>query len=228
MALHATNREDTYLHQGRRRKLMEALRERGITDEKVLAAMDKIPRHFFLDPAFASYAYQDQAFPIGAGQTISQPYTVAFQTQLLQVRPFEKVLEVGTGSAYQSCVLAEMGATVYTIERQLPLFEYNNNFFFLKNYLSNIKRFYGDGFEGLPAFAPFHKILITAAAPAIPLKLIEQLMVGGILVAPVDSDTPGIQKMMRFIKTPTGFDQEILGDFSFVPMLSGKENTEKI
>jgi len=228
MALHATKREDTYLHQGRRRKLIDTLREKGITDEKVLAAMEKIPRHFFLDPAFTSYAYQDQAFPIGSGQTISHPYTVAFQSQLLQVRPFEKVLEVGTGSAYQSCVLAEMGATVYTIERQRTLFEYNNNFFFLKNYLSNIKRFYGDGFEGLPAFAPFHKIIITAAAPAIPLKLIEQLMMGGILVAPVDSDIPGIQKMMRFVKTPTGFDQEILGDFSFVPMLSGKENTEKI
>ncbi len=228
MALHATKREDTYLHQGRRRKLIESLREKGITDEKTLTALGKIPRHYFLDPAFASYAYQDQAFPIGAGQTISQPYTVAFQTQLLDIHPFEKVLEVGTGSAYQSCVLAEMGAMVYTIERQRSLFDYNKEFFFLDYYRNNIKRFYGDGYLGLPAFAPFDKIIITAAAPAIPLNLIEQLRMGGILVAPVDSDKPGLQKMMRFTKTPSGFDQEILGDFSFVPMLSGKANTHNI
>lgn len=222
--LHAKKREDTYLHKGQRKKLTEALKEKGITDEKTLAAIEKLPRHFFLDTALDRYAYQDKAFPIAAGQTISQPYTVAFQTQLLEVKPFDKILEVGTGSAYQSCVLAEMDAIVYTIERQKELYHYNNDFFYLQNYRSSIKRFYGDGFEGLPSFAPFDKVIITAAAPSIPLKLINQMKTGGMMVAPVNTDNESVQKMMRFTKTATGFDQEIFGEFSFVPMLTGKQN----
>lgn len=222
--LHAKKREDTYLHKGQRKKLVNELRDKGITDERVLTAIETIPRHFFLDPAFDRYAYQDKAFPIGAGQTISQPYTVAFQSQLLEIKPFEKILEVGTGSAYQACVLAEMNAIVYSIERQNALYKYNNNFFFLDNYRNTIKRFYGDGFEGLPSFAPFDKIIITAAAPSIPMKLINQLKIGGLLVAPVNTDDSSLQKMMRFTKTMNGFDQEIFGDFSFVPMLAGKQH----
>lgn len=215
--------KDTYLHKGHRKKLVADLKTKGISDENVLKAIEKIPRHFFLDSAFEKYAYQDKAFPIAAGQTISQPYTVAFQTQLLNVRPFDKVLEVGTGSAYQACVLAEMNALVYTIERQRQLYEYNNDFFFLKNYPASIKRFYGDGFEGLPKFRPFDKVIITAAAPAIPLKLIDQMKTGGIMVAPVNTEEENVQRMMRFVKTANGFDQEIFGAFSFVPMLSGKQ-----
>jgi len=165
-------------------------------------------------------AYEDRAFPISAGQTISQPYTVAFQSQLLQIQKYDKVLEVGTGSAYQSCVLAELGAKVFTIERQKELFDFVGKFFFLKNYLS-IKRFYGDGYEGLPSFAPFDKILITAAAPFIPPKLIAQLKTGGLMVVPVGDE--GGQKMMRLTKQPDGsMAEEILGDFSFVPMLEGR------
>lgn len=215
--------KDTYLHKGLRKKLAASLRTKGISDEDVLKAIEKIPRHFFLDSAFEKYAYEDKAFPIAAGQTISQPYTVAFQTQLLGIQPFDKVLEVGTGSAYQACVLAEMNALVYTIERQRQLYEYNNDFFFLKHYPATIKRFYGDGFEGLPKFKPFDKVIITAAAPSIPLKLIDQMKTGGIMVAPVNTEDENVQRMMRFVKTASGFDQEIFGEFSFVPMLSGKQ-----
>jgi protein-L-isoaspartate(D-aspartate) O-methyltransferase len=220
--LHAKQREDTYMHKGLRKKLMEELREKGIKDERVLEAMMAIPRHFFLDTAFERIAYEDRAFPITAGQTISQPYTVAYQTQFLEVKKFDKILEVGTGSAYQACVLAEMGAHVYSIERQKQLFDYNNHFFYLKKY-AHLKRFYGDGFEGLPSFAPFDKVIITAAAPFIPPKLIEQLKIGGIMVIPVDNESGTAQKMMRIIKTNEGYTQEVLDDFSFVPMLSGKE-----
>src|ERR1044071_7239815 len=165
--------EDTYRHKGLRKKLVDGIRKKGITDERVLSAINKIPRHFFLDSAFDEVAYEDRAFPIGEGQTISQPYTVAYQTQLLEVKSFNKVLEIGTGSAYQAVVLAEMGAQVYTIERQKKLFESNKTFDYLKKF-PNIKFFYGDGFEGLPTFAPFDKIIITAAAPEIPEKLIQQ------------------------------------------------------
>src|SRR5215218_4723036 len=151
--------EDSYRHKGLRRKLVETVRGKGITDEKILTAIENIPRHFFLDSAFDEVAYEDKAFPIDAGQTISQPYTVAYQTQLLEIKPYEKVLEIGTGSAYQACVLAEVGAKVFTIERQKKLFESNKAFPFLKKYL-NIKFFYGDGYEGLPTYAPFDKVLI--------------------------------------------------------------------
>ena len=218
--LNSKRREDDYKHKGLRKQLISELREKGIKDEQVLAAIDAIPRHFFLDPAFERIAYEDRAFPITAGQTISQPYTVAFQTQLLQVKKYEKILEIGTGSAYQACVLAQLGVTVFTIERQKQLYDYVGQFFFIRKY-TNIKRFYGDGFQGLPGYAPFDKIIITAAAPYIPEKLVEQLKPGGIMVLPV-GDSSG-QKMMRITKDAQGnIKQEELGDFSFVPMLQGK------
>ena len=218
--LHSKPKEDNYLHKGLRKQLIETLKEKGITDSAVLEAINNIPRHFFLDPAFERIAYEDRAFPILADQTISQPYTVAFQSQLLQVKKFDKVLEIGTGSAYQACVLAELGATVYTIERQKELYDFVGKFFFLKNYPS-IKRFYGDGYKGLPSYAPFDKIIITAAAPYIPDALLEQLKNGGIMVAPVGGDEG--QKMMLIKKDKNGnITQKEMGDFSFVPMLQGK------
>ncbi len=221
--LHRQEKTDSYMHKGLRRKLMDELREKGIADERVLDAMMKIPRHFFLDPAFERIAYEDRAFPIVAGQTISQPYTVAYQTQFLEVGKFDKILEIGTGSAYQACVLAEMGAMVYTIERQRQLFEHNNNFFYLKNY-PGLKRFYGDGFEGLPSFAPFDKVIITAAAPFVPPKLIAQMKTGAIMIIPVDNEDGSMQQMRRITKTTDGYTEEMLDNFSFVPMLGGKEN----
>jgi protein-L-isoaspartate(D-aspartate) O-methyltransferase len=214
------NFEDTYRHKGLRKKLIDSLRDKGITDDNVLNAMMNIPRHFFLDTALEHIAYQDRAFPIGEGQTISQPYTVAFQTQLLEITPFQKVLEIGTGSAYQAMVLAEIGATVFTIERQKKLFDLNKSFI-LRNKYHSIKFFYGDGFEGLPTFAPFDKVIITAAAPFIPPKLIEQLKPGGKMVIPVDDN--GSQKMMRITKNGDGtLEEETFSDFSFVPMLKGR------
>jgi protein-L-isoaspartate(D-aspartate) O-methyltransferase len=213
--------EDTYRHKGLRKKLTEGILLKGISDAKVLEAINKIPRHFFLDSAFDEMAYADRAFPIGEGQTISQPYTVAYQTQLIEVKPFEKVLEIGTGSAYQAVVLAEMGAQVYTIERQKKLFELNKQFLFLKKY-PTIKFFYGDGFEGLPTYAPFDKILITAAAPEIPQKLIEQLKTGGMMVVPLG--TGEVQRMVRITKLPNdALKEEVFDQFSFVPMIEGKK-----
>ena len=213
--------EDTYRHKGLRKKLTEGIRTKGITDARVIEAINKIPRHFFLDSAFDEMAYADRAFPIGEGQTISQPYTVAYQTQLLEVKPFEKVLEIGTGSAYQACVLAEMGAQVYTIERQKKLFESNKNFYFLKKY-PTIRFFYGDGYEGLPTFSPFDKIVITAAAPEIPEKLIEQLKKGGMMVVPLG--TGEIQRMVRITKLENDvLKEEVFDHFSFVPMVEGKK-----
>ncbi len=194
--------------------------KKGISNEEVLKAIMNIPRHFFLDTALDHIAYEDRAFPIQEGQTISQPYTVAYQTQLLEVKPYEKILEIGTGSAYQSAVLAELGATVFTIERQKKLFEQHKNFIFKSKY-PNIKFFYGDGFEGLPTYAPFDKILITAAAPFIPPRLIEQLKPGGLMIVPLDDD--GKQKMMRITKNALGtYEEETFSNFSFVPMLKGK------
>ncbi|MDQ6904343.1 MAG: protein-L-isoaspartate(D-aspartate) O-methyltransferase [Bacteroidota bacterium] len=212
--------EDTYRHKGMRKKLVDNIKEKGITNERVIEAILQIPRHYFLDTALDHIAYEDRAFPIQEGQTISQPYTVAYQTQLLQVEPYDKILEIGTGSAYQATVLAEMGANVFTIERQKKLFENNKSFVF-KNKYKNIKFFYGDGFEGLPTYAPFDKILITAAAPLIPPKLIEQLRPGGKMVLPLDDD--GIQKMIRVTKNEDGTcEEETFSNFSFVPMLKGR------
>jgi protein-L-isoaspartate(D-aspartate) O-methyltransferase len=213
--------EDTYRHKGLRKKLVDTVKSKGITDEKVLHAIERIPRHFFLDSAFDEVAYEDKAFPIAEKQTISQPYTVAYQTQLLEVKSFDKVLEIGTGSAYQACVLADMGAQVYTIERQKKLFDTNKNFAFIRKY-PNIKFFYGDGYEGLPTFSPFDKVLITAAAPDVPKKLVDQMKVGGIMVIPVG--TGDVQVMKRYIKQiDSSLVEEVYDRFSFVPMLSGKK-----
>lgn len=212
--------EDTYRHKGLRNKLVDILAEKGITDQNVLDAIQQIPRHYFLDTALEQIAYEDRAFPIGEGQTISQPYTVAYQTQLLEIHPHEKVLEIGTGSVYQACVLAQMGARVFTIERQKNLFEKTKQFELRKRY-PTIKFFYGDGFEGLPTYAPFDKIIITAAAPFIPPKLIVQLKTGGLMVIPVDEGEK--QRMLRLTKTADGnFTEEAFHNFSFVPMLKGK------
>ncbi|MDE3142636.1 MAG: protein-L-isoaspartate(D-aspartate) O-methyltransferase [Bacteroidota bacterium] len=213
--------EDSYQHKGLRRQLVNLLKEKGITDENVLNAINTIPRHYFLDSAFDKRAYEDRAFPIGEGQTISQPYTVAYQTQLLQIKKGDKVLEIGTGSVYQATVLAEMGAWVYTIERQKKLYDAHKNFYFRTKY-PNIKFFYGDGFEGLKAYAPFDKIIITAAAPFIPPKLVAQLKVGGMMVIPVDEGDA--QRMIRITKlADDSIKEESFDLFSFVPMLTGKK-----
>ncbi len=212
--------EDTYRHKGLRKKLLDVLREKGITDENVLHAMNNIPRHFFMDSALDNIAYEDRAFPISDGQTISQPYTVAYQTQLLQIKPNEKILEIGTGSIYQATVLVELGAKVFTIERQKNLFDKTKNYIFKSKYI-NLKFFYGDGFEGLPTYAPFDKIIITAAAPFIPPKLIQQLRTGGYMVIPVDEGEN--QRMKRLTKQADGtYSEELFENFSFVPMLVGK------
>lgn len=213
--------EDTYRHKGLRKQLVDGIRTKGIEDEKLLEAMNKIPRHYFLDSAFDKVAYEDRAFPIGEGQTISQPYTVAYQTRLLDVKPFEKILEIGTGSGYQACVLAELGTIVYSIERQKKLFESNKKFSYLKKY-HNIKLFYGDGYEGLPTYGPFDKILITAAAPEIPQKLISQLKENGMMVIPVGSGD--IQQMKRITRLEDDvIKEEVFDHFSFVPMIEGKK-----
>jgi protein-L-isoaspartate(D-aspartate) O-methyltransferase len=214
--------DDNYKHKGLRKKLVDLLREKGITDENVLNAINNIPRHFFLDSAFDQIAYEDRAFPIDAGQTISQPYTVAYQTQLLQVKPGDKVLEIGTGSVYQATVLAELGTRVFTIERQKKLYDKHKDYIFRHKY-PNIKFFYGDGFEGIPSFAPFDKVIITAAAPFIPPKLIDQLKVGGMMVIPVDEEDD--QRMLRITKISSAETKEEQFDkFSFVPMLTGKNS----
>jgi len=210
---------DTFRHKGLRKKLIDSLRIKGITDENVLAAMEAIPRHFFFDSSFLEFAYEDKAFPIGSGQTISQPYTVAFQSELLQVKSGFRILEVGTGSGYQTSILAEMGAKVYTIERQKLLFDKLKSLDPPLSY--RIRLFYGDGYEGLPAHAPFDRILITAAAPFIPEALVKQLKQGGILVVPLGKND--VQVMTQITKVS---DNEIIteqhGSFRFVPMLTDK------
>jgi len=214
--------EDTYQHKGLRKQLVDTLRKKGISDENVLAAMTIIPRHYFLEPAFDKIAYEDRAFSIGEGQTISQPYTVAYQTQLLDVKKNEKILEIGTGSVYQATVLAEMGARVFTIERQKKLYDQQQSKYAFKNKYPNIKFFYGDGFEGLKTYQPFDKVIITAAAPYVPPRLVEQLKPGGIMVLPLN-DESGAQRMLRLTKREDGsFDEEAFEHFSFVPMLGGK------
>ena len=213
--------EDGYRHKGLRKQLVALLKTKGITDEKVLEVIGNIPRHFFLDSAFDIIAYEDRAFPIAADQTISQPYTVAYQTQLLQIKPGQKVLEIGTGSMYQTTVLAALGCKVYTIERQKQLFDLTPNFLFKKEY-PNIQFFFGDGFEGLPDLAPFDRILITAAAPKVPEKLWDQLKVNGKMVIPLD-EAGADQRMMRLTKKKDGKEKrESFEAFSFVPMLEGK------
>ena len=212
------NLEDNYRHKGLRKQLVETLRAKGINDEAVLAAINEVPRHVFLDSSFVELAYQDQAFPIGSGQTISQPHTVAFQTQLLQVERGVKVLEVGTGSGYQACVLAAMGAKVFSIERQRNLYFKTKDI--LEHLPFRVKTFLGDGYEGLPTYAPFDRVIITAGAPSIPEKLIEQLKPGGIMVIPMDNAEGDGQTMLRVTKMDDGsLKKEEFGDFKFVPML---------
>ena len=214
---------DTDLYQGLRRQLEIILRDKGITDERVLSAIERVPRHLFLgnNSIFYKDAYKDVAFPIGEGQTISQPHTVAFQSQLLEVLPKEKVLEVGTGSGYQAAVLAELGVVVYSIERHRKLFDATRTLLHTLGYQKAVKTFFGDGYEGLETFAPFDKIIITAAAPVVPDKLLYQLLLGGQMVLPLEID--GITKMVRITRLEEKiFDQEIFGNASFVPMLKGK------
>jgi protein-L-isoaspartate(D-aspartate) O-methyltransferase len=203
-----------------RRYLVDLLRRKGITDELVLRAIYQIPRELFLPRKLINMAYVDKAFPIGQGQTISQPFTVAYQTQLLQVNEGDKTLEIGTGSAYQAAILCAMGAEVYTIERQKKLYDQLNKFEYLNSF-RNLHLFYGDGFRGLPPFAPFDKILITAAAPYIPPALVDQLAIGGLMVLPVNAGDA--QQMIRVTKLPDGtLEKERFDFFSFVPMLKGK------
>lgn len=210
---------DTFRHKGLRKKLIDLLRVKGISDENVLNAMNTIPRHYFFDSSFLEFAYEDKAFPIGSGQTISQPYTVAFQSELLRVEKGMRVLEVGTGSGYQSSVLAEMGARVFTIERQKLLYDNLKTLNPPLNY--RIRLFYGDGYAGLPAYAPFDRILITAAAPFIPEALISQLRIGGLLVAPVGKNDIQIMTLVTKI-SETEIKTETFGTFRFVPMLTDK------
>lgn len=213
---------DTFKHQGMRRQLIDSLRGKGIVDEQVLDAMMRVPRHFFMDSAFLRFAYQDKAFPIGASQTISQPYTVAFQTELLEVKPGMKVLEIGTGSGYQTAVLSELKCKVFTIERQRLLYKKAQQM--LKKLNSTAKVFYGDGYKGLPTFAPFDRVLVTCGAPFIPENLVDQLKPGGILVIPVGDGEE--QMMTRLVKEENGsIKQTTHGIFKFVPMLEDRENS---
>ena len=212
---------DTYRHKGLRKKMVELLRSKGIKDEQVLVAIENVPRHLFMDSSFIEFAYKDNAFPIAAGQTISQPYTVAYQSELLEIKPGDKVLEIGTGSGYQACVLCEMGAKVFSIERQRTLFDQTKALLPKIGYTP--KLFFGDGYQGLPTFAPFNKIIITAAAPEIPEKLIEQLKIGGILVIPVNSSKGDFQIMKKITKLPDNtLDVIELDSFRFVPLLQNK------
>ena len=211
--------EDSFRHKGLRAKLVTTLRKKGIHDEKVLEAIGKVPRHLFMESGFGNHAYQDKAFPIGAGQTISQPYTVAFQTMLLDVTPHMKVLEVGTGSGYQASVLIEMGVKVYTIERQRELFLKAQDLLPKIGYKPHF--FYGDGYEGLPAYAPFDRIIVTAGATEIPQALVRQLAPGGKMVIPVGGKT--LQDMILVEKTDDNQVHESHhGGFVFVPLLKGK------
>jgi protein-L-isoaspartate(D-aspartate) O-methyltransferase len=210
---------DTYRHKGLRKQLVEEVRSKGIRDERVLLALEKVPRHQFLDSSFVEFAYQDKPFPIGSGQTISQPYTVAFQTELLGVGKGDKVLEIGTGSGYQACILLEMGARVYSVERHHSLYVKTKQLLKRLGYAPRL--FYGDGYKGLPSFAPFDRILVTAAAPAIPDALIQQLKPGGILVIPVGSGQTQIMTRVTKVSDST-VEKEACGHFRFVPMLENK------
>ncbi|AEE49168.1 protein-L-isoaspartate(D-aspartate) O-methyltransferase [Haliscomenobacter hydrossis] len=210
--------QDTYRHRGMRRRLVEGLRKRGIKDEKVLEAIGTLPRHFFLDKAFEDHAYLDKAFPIGNDQTISQPYTVAYMTELLEVEKRHKTLEVGTGSGYQACVLAQLGARVYSIERQKDLYERAKMLLPSMGY-PQIRLFYRDGYKGLPEYAPFDRIIVTAGAPYIPEALREQLAVGGVMVIPVGEEEQTMVRVRRIAENL--FEEEPLGPFRFVPFVEG-------
>ena len=210
---------DTHRHRGLRQQLVNELKSKGINNEKILNAFMEIPRHYFLEKTFSDWAYKDVAFPIDADQTISQPYTVAMQTTLLDVKKGDKVLEIGTGSGFQACVLSHMGAKVYTIERQKKLFDKTEKFLHDIGF-GNIRTLYGDGYEGAPRFAPFDKILITAGASEIPEKLIDQLKPGGIMVIPLGQGD--LQKMLKITKSEDdSLKKENFGNYRFVPFLKG-------
>ena len=212
---------DSFRHQGLRKQLIEHLASKGISSLEVLNAMNKIPRHLFMDNAFVNFSYQDKAFPIGSGQTISQPYTVAFQSQLLEINSYDRVLEVGTGSGYQSAVLCLLNADVFTIERQRELFLKTKKFLPALGY--NCMFIYGDGYKGIPNFAPFDKIIITCGAPVIPEALVAQLKVGGRMVAPIgDGDIQTMHLIEKISETKTKVTTH--GEFSFVPMLNDKNS----
>ncbi|WP_343604743.1 protein-L-isoaspartate(D-aspartate) O-methyltransferase [Fluviicola sp.] len=208
--------QDTYKHKGMRKQLIDQLRQKGISDERVLDAFDAIPRHFFLDLVFEQQAYSNVAFQIGAGQTISHPYTVAFQTSILELKKGEKVLEIGTGSGFQTCILCSLGMKVFSIERQKELHMKAKKI--IDHFRFTPKLFFGDGYEGKETYAPFDKILVTCGAPFIPQKLLQQLKVGGMMVIPVgDLDS---QEMHRITKiSDSEYKEEVFGNFSFVPML---------
>ena len=211
--------QDTLKQKGLRRQLISSLKAKGILNKTVLEVMTKIPRHFFMDPSLVNFAYEDKAYPILANQTISQPYTVAFQTELLEVLAFHKVLEIGTGSGYQTAVLLGLSPNVYTIERQQSLFKQTQRLFLLLG-LRPKKQIFGDGYKGLPKVAPFDRIIVTAGAPEVPKSLMNQLTIGGKLIIPLGANK---QIMTRFTRTSTlVFDKEEFGQFKFVPLLENK------
>lgn len=210
---------DNYREQGARKQLVEELKKKGIEDENVLKAIGKVPRHYFFDETFWNQAYRDIAFPIGEGQTISQPYTVAYQSQLLHIQKGDKVLEIGTGSGYQACVLLELGAKVYTIERQEKLYDYTK---LVLPHMGYKPRFFlGDGSKGIAKHAPYDKIIVTAGAPTVPDELLKQLNIGGILVIPVGDQKS--QKMVTVLKVGEhDYEKTVLDTFRFVPLVGDK------
>lgn len=215
------NLVDTFRHKGLRKQLVETIRNKGISNERVLEALESVPRHYFFDSGFLEYAYEDKAFPIGEGQTISQPYTVAYQTELLDVHKGDKVLEVGTGSGYQAAILFSMGAKVFSVERQKPLYIKAKDLLGKIGYM--VKVHFGDGYNGLQAFAPFDRILVTAGAPYIPQKLIDQLKPGGKLVIPVNERDSQIMTLVVKNQDST-IETSEHGYFKFVPLLGDKKH----
>ncbi len=209
--------KDDYLHKGRRKKMLELLKAKGISDQNVLDAFNKVPRHFFFDSGLESKAYEDIAFPIGNDQTISQPYTVAYQTSLLKIKKRDKILEIGTGSGFQACILSALGARVYSIERQKILFQKATKLIKTLNF--GVRTFWKDGYKGLPEFAPFDKILVTAGATEIPQALLDQLKIGGFLIIPLGNE---IQRMIKVTRTSEKeYKEESFDNFKFVPFLKG-------
>jgi protein-L-isoaspartate(D-aspartate) O-methyltransferase len=219
MYFHFMQNEDSPYYQGQRANMCSDLKAKGLAGEAVLGAMNRIPRHLFLESSFHQHAYQDKAFPIAADQTISHPSTVAWQSELLELRPGMKVLEIGTGSGYQAAVLCELGVKLFSIERQKALFDFSKKMLLQLGYRAELK--FGDGFKGMPVFAPFDRVIVTCGAPFVPKALLAQLTAGGIMIIPVGE---GTQKMVKITKQSDGsFVQKVLGDAAFVPMLKDRE-----